>query len=78
MSDTHQTVDRAAVVRRMVEDEWRAQVLFARHLGETHPTTPMEQFTDVILDFTRRSEERYQATAALMPPEQAELFFASG
>lgn len=34
----------------------------------------MEQFTDVMLDFTRRSAERYQATAALMSPEQAEVF----
>jgi hypothetical protein len=70
---SHEDVDRAAV-RHLVEDFWRSLVLLGRHLGETHPTSPPKEFRTAFTDFSRRFEEQNQATAALMPPEQAKMF----
>jgi hypothetical protein len=70
------TVDRAAV-RRMVEDFWRLLLLSGRNLSQLHPTaTPQNTSAaqDMARDLSRRFEQRCQATASLMPPEQRKIF----
>lgn len=66
-------VDRA-MVRRLVEDFWRSLVLYGRHLGETQPNLSRDEYMRLSQAFSRRSHERNQATAATMPPEQAQIF----
>lgn len=70
------TVDRAAV-RRMVEDFWRLLLLSGRNLSQLRPTaTPQNTSAaqDMARDLSRRFEQRCQATASLMPPEQRKIF----
>jgi hypothetical protein len=67
------SVDRATV-RRLVEDFWRSLLLFGKHLGETQPNADPESFKAAGIDMSKRFWERIEATAALMPPEQAEMF----
>lgn len=67
------TVDRAAA-RRAVEDFWRSLILFGRHLGETQPNMSPAAKQEQAQDFSRRFQERNQATAALMPSKQAQMF----
>ena len=71
MSDT--TVDRATI-RQMIEDFWRSGVLFGRHWGETHPNADPESFRAAATDFSERFWGRIDATAELMPLEQAKIF----
>jgi hypothetical protein len=66
-------VDRS-MVRRLVEDFWRSLVLYDRHLGETQPNLSRDEHMRLSQDFSRRWQERNQATAATMPPEQARMF----
>ena len=73
MSDTNVTVDRAAI-RQMVEDFWRSQLLYHRNLIDTQPNLTPEQSQEAVFQFVRRFFDRIEATAALMPPEQAETF----
>src|SRR5215831_15210442 len=62
------------MVRRLVEDFWRSLVLHGRHLGETQPNITHEEAQNLMRDFSRRWTERNEATAATMPPEQAQIF----
>jgi hypothetical protein len=73
MPDTAIDVDRATV-RRMVEDFWRSLMLYGRHLGETRPNISRDEAARLTLEFSRSFDERNQATAALMQPDQAEAF----
>lgn len=67
------SVDRATV-RRLVEDFWRSLMLFGRHLGETQSNADPESFKAQGIEMSKRFWERIDATAALMPPEQARMF----
>ena len=58
--------------RAIVEDFWRSLILIGRNLGQSNTTHESARAT--ALDLSQRFQERNKATAALMPPEQAEIF----
>jgi hypothetical protein len=66
-------VDRA-MVRRLVEDFWRSLMLFGHNLGATQPNISGEEIKAKAIEFSGSFERQIQATAALMPSEQAQKF----
>jgi hypothetical protein len=66
------SVDRATV-RRLVEDFWRSLMLLGQHLG-AQPNANPDSIRAAGIDLSKRFWERIDATAALMPREQAEMF----
>jgi hypothetical protein len=63
-----------ATVRLQVEDYWRSLVLYGRHVGATQPNISRDEFTRLSLERYREFNQRNEATAALMPPDQAATF----
>jgi hypothetical protein len=65
--------DRSSV-RRLVEDFWRELILFGFHIGATNRYLTPEELAPMSADLSRRFRERNEATATLMPADQAEAF----
>jgi hypothetical protein len=73
VSDTNISLGRNAV-REMVEDMFRSQLLYHQNLVEAHPYLTSQQRQEATIKYVERLFDRTDATAALMPPEQAEIF----
>jgi hypothetical protein len=69
MSDIE--IDRV-IVRGLVDDFWRELILVGRNMGQSNATR--ESANATALDLSQRFRERNEATAALMPPQQAKIF----
>jgi hypothetical protein len=68
------SVDRTAV-REMVEDFWRSFILFMRDLQAKYPRASRSEFPmNECMEFSRHAWSRFEAIAALMPPEQGKAF----
>jgi hypothetical protein len=73
VSDEDVGIDRVAV-REMVEDFWRSYILLIRDLQTQYPRTNTSVLTTQCMAFSKRSWERFEAIAALMPREQGKAF----
>lgn len=77
VTDSGMTIDRG-MVRQMVEEFWRLLVLQGYQWGQANPTMSRAQaeakFEVQARDMSRKFTTRTEAIAALMLPEQAEVF----
>jgi hypothetical protein len=67
------SIDRIAV-RELVEDFWRSFILFMRDFQTKYPRATPLDLQNVGGEFSRRAWQRFEAIAALMPPEQGKTF----
>jgi hypothetical protein len=58
----------------MVEDFWRSFILFMRDLQAKHRGASLPELQNECMEFSRRAWSKFEAIAALMPPEQGKAF----